>query len=84
MIDECITGTSLTNLECWHELRQRNKQKVEVEEELELFPQHQGKEGKEVVLLVPHNVGWEASLQLIWDNVSSSSSRLRCGTHLAA
>jgi len=54
----------LTDLEGWDELGESDEEEVEVEEELELFVQDQGKEGCDVVLLVADGVGSERVLEL--------------------
>jgi len=43
-------------------LRKRNKEKVEVEEELELLVKHEWEEGYWIVLLVPNEIAREAPL----------------------
>jgi len=45
-----------TNFQSRDELRQSNEEKIKVEEELELFIEHNWKKGECVVLLISHNV----------------------------
>jgi hypothetical protein len=55
-----------TDLEGRYELRQGNEEKVEVEEEFELFIEYDGEECESVVLLVADSVWGKAGLQFFW------------------
>lgn len=47
---------ALTNLECGNELRKSYEQEIKIEEELELLVEDDGKECKNVVLLISNDV----------------------------
>lgn len=51
----------LTDFKRRHELRKRDQQEEQVEEELELIHEHQGQKGNKVILLVVQFVGAERS-----------------------
>ena len=54
-----------TDLQSGNELRQCDKQEVEVEEELELLVEDEREEREHVVLLVAHDVRGEPPLELL-------------------
>jgi hypothetical protein len=45
-----------TNFQSRNELRQSDEEKIEVEEEFELFVEYDRKEGERIVLLISYNV----------------------------
>lgn len=51
-----------TDLESRNELRERDEEKVQVEEEFELFVEHDGEESDDVVFLIADDVRCEAVL----------------------
>jgi len=56
-----------TNLQRRNELRESNKEEVQVEEELELFVEYDWEESEYVVFLVPHDIGRKLVLQLLYE-----------------
>lgn len=55
-----------TDFESWDKLRECDEEEVEIEEELELFVEDQGKECECVVLLVSYNIRGKASPQFLY------------------
>ena len=59
------TLSRLTDLECRDELGEGHEEEVQVEEELELFVEDNGKESERVVLLISDDIWWVSRLQFI-------------------
>lgn len=60
-----------TDLESRDKLRQRNKEEVQIEKELELFIQDDGNESEHIVLLISDNVWRESRLELVYKRIMS-------------
>lgn len=55
-----------TYLQGGNELRERHKQEVQVEEELELLVEDKGQESDNIVLLIANNIRRKSSLKFLY------------------